>query len=187
METGESTPVQKTFRLQMEDWLRNHAVPRWWESVWPSLVGIVVFIAMFFIPRHGGAWRGAVVDVIPTAVSAAAILAAFLASSQSILLVVGDSQSMRRFRKTSHLKRLNTFVAGAWKSLLLFVVLGMTLLVLRSLTESTPVWDRVIAWLMHFACALLAYGLSSSTRVLQVMLRLMALPSHQSHSDDVGN
>ena len=114
-------------------------------------------------------------DVLPVAISVAAIFAGFQGAIHAILLSMLRSRVVRAMRKEDVYKRLIGFIRAGFGTLTLFVAVALGVLVLISL-DLFP--DKAAKWTSASLIGLFIWALLASVRVTLVEVKMLH------HSDE---
>lgn len=142
------------------------------ERWYPLAGGAVSVVAV----RYSGlslAEGTTVVDkVLPITVSAAAILAGFQATAQSVMLALLDSAAAKFLKRAEKFDLLVKYHWSAILALLLFVAVSIGVLISRSLAapDSTVSW-----WTLGILVFLLGWASLASVRITRLMVKLLLL------------
>lgn len=179
------------------------ALARRWESMYPLLLGLGLFLLCWFTEFGESGYTDLLSKAAPTAISVAAILAGFQGTIHAILLAMQRSRAVRRLKMTGHYNRLIHFIAQGVTSLLLFVGVAIAVVTIEA-TESHP-WALVPARMSNAANTLLGclslsaswevfnvallvglftYSMLSSFRVIRLILLMLKLEADTEHKDE---
>jgi len=171
--TMEQAPLPNPTRVeQFRKRMRGLNLRLWIERLYPGIGG---FLLAAFVWKSGitVSEGTTVVDkVLPIVVSAAAILAGFEATAQSVMLALLDSEAAQFLKKAGKYKLLVHYHWRAILSLMLFVAFSIIVLVHRSLTPS----GESLPWLvLLLLCYSLGWASLASFRITHLMTKLLLL------------
>lgn len=149
----------------------------WWEKLYPLLAGIACGWLIYRTAIDKRVFGALLKDVIPAALSIAAIFAGFQGAVHAILLTMLRSRIVRAMRRTDAYDRLISFVRAGFTTLITFVIAALTVLVLNSFDALS---DRAVKWSAAILIALFVWSLLASVRITLLEVKMLASP------DDVG-
>jgi hypothetical protein len=169
------------FRERLVAW----KVSEYWESWYPTGCGGLTFIVVLLYPISAVSYKAFIKDVVPTAVSVAAILAGFQGTIHTILLSIRKSRAVRELQQSGHFTKLVSFVGSGVLSLLIFVAVAMGVLAFRAATLDTGVGGSKLGqdvipsiWsatrlFSAMLTALFVHAIASSIRIIRLVVLLL--------------
>jgi hypothetical protein len=109
-------------------------------------------------------------NVFPVALNAAAVFAGFQAASQSVMLAVLDSPTMKALRKSGHYQLLVDYQWGLIRTLFWFIFAGLAVLTLGSAGMSGPSFRRTGAAAL---ASLFTWLFLACLRAARLMVKLL--------------
>jgi hypothetical protein len=143
---------------------------RRWEAWRPRAIGLLA--------ATGAAWAGLqhtsvtaiVTSVLPVALTVTAILAGFVTTAQSMLLVLMDLPVIARLRASGHYDALVGYFLEVVRSMACFVAVAISILVVRACGLQLPAHDRLVPALL---AGCFTWVCLSGLRMNRLMLKLL--------------
>jgi hypothetical protein len=142
-----------------------HPDPRPW--LWGLGAGV---IAWYRFPNAPAAFDKLAVEVLPTAVTVAAMLAGLISMSQSILLALLDRPVIAYLKREGYYPTLIGYHRAAYRTQLLFIAASLIVMALRSGGFRLASYERIVPAVLAF---LAACAWSSTTRQMSLMFKLL--------------
>lgn len=118
-----------------------------------------------------------IANVLPIALAIVAILAGFITTAQSLLLVLLDAPVMARLRASGHYEVLIGYFRGVGRSLAWFLVLAMAILIAHACEARLVFYNRLVpallAGLFVWTCA---SGLRMNHLMFTILIKKDSLP-----------
>jgi hypothetical protein len=149
--------------------VRRHGVYRHVEGWLPLLLAVAAGAAMRWVEVSEVQAAKLNADVLPLAVSVAAILAGFQGAMHAIFLAVIRTRTVRYLREKNAYGSLMQFIWTGVVSLVAFVAVAMTVISLNAV-DLLPQFPRVIYGVL---VGLFTFALLSSSRIMLLLLRLL--------------
>ena len=140
------------------------------ERFYPAVGGVACFVLYSSIGTHTPAYDDIVQNVLPSAVSVAAVLAGFQATAQSIMLAVVGSDTIQRLKQSQHYLVLISYLWETVISLLLFVSLGLFVQWRQAAGAPTLIPER---WWLAILAGVLVWSGFSSLRIMFLMVKIL--------------
>ena len=167
---GRTTDLPPPTQLErLRRWLRWVGVRRWIEALHPLILGIVAGSSFRWVELTELQALKINDDVLPLAVSVAAILAGFQGAMHAIFLAVIRSRTVRHLRDKNAYASLMRYIWSGVVSLVLFVAVAMIVISLNAL-DLLPDWPRTIYGVL---VGLFTFSLLASSRIMLLLLRLL--------------
>lgn len=145
----------------------------WLERLYPLAGGVACALVMAKAGVSKPQFDSLVKDVVPVAVSVAAIFAGFQGAVHAILLSMLRSRVVRAMRKEDMYGRLIGFIRSGFGTLTLFVAASIFVLVSISLNKFP---DYAAKWTAAGLLGLFVWALLASVRVTLVEVRMLHNP-----------
>lgn len=110
------------------------------------------------------------VDVLPTAVTVAAILAGLMSTAQSILLALIDKPVIAYLKAEKHYDTLIDYQRASFRTQLWFIAASLLVMVLRADGFHPPLYTRLVPAALAF---LWVWAWSSTSRQMELMFKLL--------------
>jgi hypothetical protein len=134
------------------------------------VIGVISAAALVYAGIDRTAFDKLIKDVMPTAISIAAIFAAFQGAVHAILLSMLGSRLIRAMKKNHKWDRLIWFIREGFLTLILFVVSAMVILVLISLNRFN---DGASKWTAAVLLGLFVWSLAASIRITLLEVKML--------------
>jgi hypothetical protein len=158
-----------TNRELLNRFVRRIGICSWIEALHPIVFGIGAGVSFHWVSLTDVQVSNINEDVLPLAVSVAAILAGFQGAMHAIFLAVIGSRTVLFLRKKNAYKSLMRYIRSGVISLVVFVAMAMMVIVLSALSL-LPDWPRTV---YGFLVGLFTYSLLATTRIMLILLRLL--------------
>lgn len=149
--------------------------PVWnaWEECYPWVGGISVGWLCYHSASVDSAKFGHVLtDVLPLAISVAAIFAGLQGAMHAILLSMLKSRAARTLKQRHLWGRLIRYVRLGITSLVAFVALGMTIIVMRTVGHIFTAFEGITAALV----GVFAFSIIASLRIMLLEIKMLSVP-----------
>lgn len=134
----------------MKGW-RQETGDRLWEASSPFLLGLCAGLAGLLARLPADSVDRLVRDVVPVAISVAAVLAGFQTTAQSLMLVLIDTPAMKALRATGHYEKLVGFFWASMRTLARFIAFALVVMVCDACRYRLPWHERTVPALLAFS------------------------------------
>ncbi len=160
---------------------RFHARERW-EAWGPLLVGVVCGLIVATWRISVSNYSSIMRDVMPTAISVAAILAGFQGTTHSILLSMREGRVLRHLKQRGLVPRLVSFIKTGVVSLLGFVAVSLIALVnvatspnIQPASATSTMVSFGARMLVAALAGIFIYSMLASIRIVQLVVKMLTI------------
>jgi hypothetical protein len=168
MTQGHGQPAP-TLQEKFSRFRQKHKVGLRYESWYPLILGAAAFAATRFATIGETEFGKLMDDAAPIAISVAAIFAGFQGAIQAILLSMAKSRVIRKLKEADLFEPLVSYVRDGMMTLIIFVVMAMLVVLLRSLGIDIP-HQKFISGLLVGS---FVYSIAASVRIVLIMMKLI--------------
>jgi hypothetical protein len=123
---------------------QGRELDRRWEVWRPRALGLLAAAVAAWAGLQHTSVTAIVTGVLPVALTVTAILAGFVTTAQSMLLVLMDRPVIARLRVSGHYDSLVGYFREVGHSMTCFIAVAISVLVLHACSLQLPVHDRLV-------------------------------------------
>lgn len=171
--TNPSSLPPPSNRYKLNKLMDRIRLSRLWEMWYPLLGGVAVAATVYAASVNKESFDKLLKDVVPAALSIAAIFAGFQGAIHAILLTLLRTRIVRAMRKTDSYKLLISYVGAGFATLMLFVSCSLSVLAITAF-DLYP--EKLVRSGAAVLIGLFAWSLLASVRITVLEVKLLNHP-----------